>query len=863
MERNKINKQITKENLMELSSSEKIEMSLNNEDEISQGLLIRRLTELYNNPLEATIREIVSNAVDSVSLNAEKSKTIKIITPSNLNLNLSVKDNGVGMTKETMINIFSKYGFSTKTKDLNQIGAYGLGAKSPLAYTTEFTVESVKDGYKTVAVVSREEHTNYLEIISHTPTAEENGTTVSIPIKNSDKVECRKIIEDNYEKSPPIEGLNFIIDDKLIENKEDWLLLSDNVEVSEDLILNLWVKNNLEIKEKIVSNRMNPSFNVIGFTIGGWVYKNPMQNMYKTGYELILELKPGILSFNSSRDNILKDERLLFLNEKVNNYLQSQQYKENLKKLIEDFSYEDYRKFLTKNILLIPEPKILENGILTSSKHWDSSFIMSSRNKENCYSVKHIIDKVKELTQEQQKIMYFKKKKFNYSSYSDFMTLDTNPSCPHIENQFPIVREIGKPTELISKNREYWLEEGTNNNLESLLLHLSSLNYNSTKVKVITSTEIGEKGVSDFAKMFKKRNSLLAEEKKNNQNISSLEYVFTHLNKNEIEELFKKIFLDYSSFDFIEASSLTPTKKKNHKKAKKEISFNSIPVYKFDENKLDKVWISEEQIQLNNKRKIFLLTSYSVSNLDICLIKKGFCNSHNLQKEEVDFFIVNSTIDSASINIIKEYGEIYLASELIKPRKSKASELHINKDLIKKENFYNDEKNNPIVHFIRTFVQAYGLEQNLIYNVLSVANKFSNKLNSLRKNIGRTEISIEDGISKISSVYENLNFDYEKEAKSQQNLFSDLLCNGQEKDWNNVSLLFSLMINNESYKYIENGALKTEKIPTYIFIHYIEEEQKLTENDNMLSLFRKNQILEIEKIYSTLEESLNKIISEI
>lgn len=446
MERNKINKQITKENLMELSSSEKIEMSLNNEDEISQGLLIRRLTELYKNPLEATIREIVSNAVDSVSLNSEKSKTIKIITPSNLNLNLSVKDNGVGMTKETMINIFSKYGLSTKTKDLNQIGAYGLGAKSPLAYTTEFTVESVRDGYKTVAVVSREEHTNYLEIISHTPTAEENGTTVSIPIKNSDKAECREIIEDNYEKSPPIEGLNFIIDDKLIENREDWFLLSDNVEISEDLILNLWIKNNLEIKEKIVSNRMKPSFNVIGFTIGGWVYKNPMQNMYKTGYELILELKPGILSFNSSRDNILKDERLLFLSEKVDDYLQSQQYKENLKKLIEDFSYEDYRKFLTRNVLLIPEPKILENGTLTSQS-WDSSFIMSSRNKENCYSVKHIIDKVKELTQEQQKIMYFKKKKFNYSSYSDFMTLDTNPSYPHIKSQFPIVREIEKSTE--------------------------------------------------------------------------------------------------------------------------------------------------------------------------------------------------------------------------------------------------------------------------------------------------------------------------------------------------------------------------------------------------------------------------------
>ena len=43
-------------------------------------------------------------------------------------------------TEEEVQEIYSRYGASTKTDDLDQIGAYGLGAKSPLAYGNEFTV---------------------------------------------------------------------------------------------------------------------------------------------------------------------------------------------------------------------------------------------------------------------------------------------------------------------------------------------------------------------------------------------------------------------------------------------------------------------------------------------------------------------------------------------------------------------------------------------------------------------------------------------------------------------------------------------------------------------------------------------------
>lgn len=61
----KLNKDSFKKGDLLSIGSEKVEMSLNTENSLASGLLIQRLTELYADPISASVRETFSNALDS------------------------------------------------------------------------------------------------------------------------------------------------------------------------------------------------------------------------------------------------------------------------------------------------------------------------------------------------------------------------------------------------------------------------------------------------------------------------------------------------------------------------------------------------------------------------------------------------------------------------------------------------------------------------------------------------------------------------------------------------------------------------------------------------------------------------------
>ena len=225
--------------------SERVEMTLNTASALTSGLLIQRLTELYENPIEASVRETVSNAIDAVSvMHSGARPMVSIEAPTILNPVLVVSDNGLGMSYEDLKEIYSKYGASTKTNDFNQVGAYGLGAKAPLAYGTEFTVTSTKDGVKTTIIVAKEELTNYIKIIDSVQTEELSGTTVSIPVSNED---IDKFVDyiNNYEKYPMEKDIDFIINGKQKENSK-YVLINNGIKIfqSEDEVITgrVWLR---------------------------------------------------------------------------------------------------------------------------------------------------------------------------------------------------------------------------------------------------------------------------------------------------------------------------------------------------------------------------------------------------------------------------------------------------------------------------------------------------------------------------------------------------------------------------------------------------------------------------------------------
>lgn len=107
-------------------------------------LIVKYITDMYARPLDAALRETVSNALDAVMVVGKDADSVKIDLDQHTG-KFSVKDAGLGMTYDKLVYVYTQYGVSDKRNDGGSTGAFGLGAKSPLAYTNELTVITKTD----------------------------------------------------------------------------------------------------------------------------------------------------------------------------------------------------------------------------------------------------------------------------------------------------------------------------------------------------------------------------------------------------------------------------------------------------------------------------------------------------------------------------------------------------------------------------------------------------------------------------------------------------------------------------------------------------------------------------------------------
>jgi hypothetical protein len=155
--------------------------------------IVQILTDLYSDPEMAIVREVSTNALDS-HIAAGQTKPIEVSVPTALSQVFVVQDWGVGLNADDLRNLYSLYGKSTKTKTNDQAGSLGLGCKSPLTYTNQFTVQGVKDGIKTSALVTRDEDgipTIEIPEGAISETDEPNGVKVVIPTKRYNNIESK------------------------------------------------------------------------------------------------------------------------------------------------------------------------------------------------------------------------------------------------------------------------------------------------------------------------------------------------------------------------------------------------------------------------------------------------------------------------------------------------------------------------------------------------------------------------------------------------------------------------------------------------------------------------------------------------
>ena len=147
-------------------------------------------SKLYSDKILAVIRETASNAWDSQIQAGAKAEDIQIHVPTYFEPYFSVKDTGLGMDKETAAELYTTYFHSTKSQSNQAVGGFGVGSKSPFAYTNNFTIKAIKNGTECVfsAFMSQDAFPQ-IALLSEEPTGLPNGVEVIVPVETKDIAE--------------------------------------------------------------------------------------------------------------------------------------------------------------------------------------------------------------------------------------------------------------------------------------------------------------------------------------------------------------------------------------------------------------------------------------------------------------------------------------------------------------------------------------------------------------------------------------------------------------------------------------------------------------------------------------------------
>lgn len=275
------------------------------------------LTTLYPSPIKATVRELVSNAVDATTqLPLEQQKPVEVGV-GHMDTNFTVTDHGVGMSPEDLNAVYRMYGTSTKRHDFTAIGAYGLGAKAPLSYCSAYTVRTTHEGVTTALKMMHTDQGHRIEVLYTEVTNHPSGTEVTVPFEAHDMSafeEAARIYRD-YSFDAPI-----VVNGE--EAQQDRYIHVSTVTLDNDsgVTGRVWLD---------VTNQLSTVWGTTdqySYWLAGWLYANPNNWRHHHSPTCIVELKPGVVNFTSSRDDITDNERSRALGRRIGDHMHSTQF---------------------------------------------------------------------------------------------------------------------------------------------------------------------------------------------------------------------------------------------------------------------------------------------------------------------------------------------------------------------------------------------------------------------------------------------------------------------------------------------------------------------------------------------------------
>lgn len=133
---------------------------------------------LYSDKIAAPIRELATNAYDAHVAQGNIHTPFDVHLPSVAEPWFSIRDYGIGMSKQELQTTYTTYFDSNKTHSNDFVGCMGLGSKTPFTLSDAFTVTSIKDGKKTTVINYLDEDVPNFSIISEENTTEASGTEI-------------------------------------------------------------------------------------------------------------------------------------------------------------------------------------------------------------------------------------------------------------------------------------------------------------------------------------------------------------------------------------------------------------------------------------------------------------------------------------------------------------------------------------------------------------------------------------------------------------------------------------------------------------------------------------------------------------
>lgn len=152
------------------------------------GKAFRVLSDtLYQDKIGSIMREISCNALDSHIMAGIPKKPFSLHLPDRFEPWVSFRDYGIGLSPESVQNVFCVYFQSTKDQSNDAVGAFGLGAKTPFAYTDQFNVTSIFEGQKYMySAFINGEGIPEIQLMAQTATDDSNGVEIKMGVEPKD-----------------------------------------------------------------------------------------------------------------------------------------------------------------------------------------------------------------------------------------------------------------------------------------------------------------------------------------------------------------------------------------------------------------------------------------------------------------------------------------------------------------------------------------------------------------------------------------------------------------------------------------------------------------------------------------------------